>query len=353
MSKKVLITAGGSEVAVPIIRALKHSYQDLKIYVTETNPFSAGVLYGDKSFIVPRAENEAYEKSIIEICNSEVIDLLIPGSDTELKKLAQIKESNETNTKIVVSSCQVVDLCRNKLLTYEYLNKKSLPFSMTVYYKDIDLLMEEKGFPIIGKSLKGSGSLGVKVFFSKEEIEAHTYDKDFIFQELVTNKKKELLKKEDVLTSNGIKQVEEISIQTFVGKNGDILGLFMSENQLKQGMPVKIAPFIDHKIEAQARTIINEFIKMGLTGPFNLQGKRTKEGIVFFETNPRYTGMSGVREKMGYKEISTAVQYYLYEACEEEVKDHLVTNTDLICCRHYDEIIGEKDKVFNELEKKK
>lgn len=352
MKRKVLITAGGSEIAIPIIRSLINMNKDLELIITETNSLSAGNFYGHKAYIVPSAAHKDYSDAIIDICKKEKIDIVLAGSDSELLKLSEIKEKKYVDSKILVSSSKVIHICRNKKNTYEFFKEKQLPFAATVLYEDINELIEQKGFPIIAKKIDGSGSIGVKALFSIDDFIKLQHKDTYIFQEYLTEKDKSKICKDDILSDQFIKQKEEVSAQVFVGHNKEILGLCMTENQLKFGMPVKIVPFHDKKVEQSILKIAKELIALGLIGPCNFQGKRTSDGFEFFEINARFTGMSGVREKMGYKEHSVAIEHFLYNLSEEECKKNLSLDLDKIACRHYDEVIGAKERLF-QLEKNK
>ena len=78
--------------------------------ISKTAP---AIHFADKYYIIPRIFDENYIDSLIDICNKENIDLIVPTIDTELMKLAENREiiENKTNSKLLLSNIDVINTC--------------------------------------------------------------------------------------------------------------------------------------------------------------------------------------------------------------------------------------------------
>ncbi|MFO7611938.1 MAG: hypothetical protein R6W99_05545, partial [Clostridia bacterium] len=237
--KTVFITAAGGEIANPVIKALRMMEEDVRIIGADASPYSCGLYRVEKAFLVPRVSDAGnYKKAVVGIIQKEKVDLLIPGSDTELPLLSMMNDNGELPCKAVVASHEAVIKTYNKLETYEFFKVHGLPFATTVKREGLDGLIEEYGFPIIAKPGSGSGSIGIKVFFSRRELEDADLPDSYIYQELVTGIDKGSLGRNEVVANGSPVQRDEISTQLYISKKGRVLGIFTSINNLKNGMPV-------------------------------------------------------------------------------------------------------------------
>ncbi|XMB66878.1 hypothetical protein RI065_11410 [Mycoplasmatota bacterium zrk1] len=353
--KRILITAAGSEIANPVIKALKMSDLHLDLIGVDIEPFSSGLFKTNKSYLVPRASSRNYVEVLKRICKDNKVNLIIPGSDVELSVLSQINESGLFNSKIVVSSPEVISITRDKKNTYEFFKQFNLPFVMTTSYDNVNELINSCGFPIIAKPKSGSASCGVHVLFDYDEFNNSDWD-NYVFQDFLVDKNKYGNKKNitisDCYDGGKLIQEKEISVQVNVSSTGELIGTFISENTLKAGMPVKIYPFKDKEIEKVIKSMANKLIDIGLRGPCNFQCKLTCNGLYVFEINPRFTGITGVRHVVGYKECVAAVCDYVFDYSKLQLEKILQTDYNKVISRFYDEVIFDKSQLI-ELEHKK
>lgn len=154
---------------------------------------TASGLYGknDGHFILPKpVENEElYVEKLIEVCKENDIGAIIPVIDPEVYILSGFRERFIKNgITIVVSDRNVLDICFNKLLMNDFLEKTGVSYPKT--YKSVSefksaLDRKEISFPVIMKPILGSGSVETYFIDNMAKIEALFYDGMIIQEKLV------------------------------------------------------------------------------------------------------------------------------------------------------------------------
>jgi nucleoside-diphosphate-sugar epimerase len=116
---------------------------------------------------------------------------------------------------------------------------------------------------------------------------------------------------QDEVRKGCVPQVSELSVQVITGKDGVVLGKLATINKLKQGVPVEIFPVDREEIWSAVDRILVPLQEFGLRGPINIQGRITGEGVRFFEVNPRFTGISGLRAQLGFNGVEACLRSWL------------------------------------------
>jgi len=156
----ILITSAGRRVS--LVKAfqteLRRIIPDGKIFTADMKPeLSSACRISDGFFNVPRATDPDYCSKLSDICKASNIKILIPTIDTELIALAEnIQFFRSRGIEPVVSSIDIISMCRDKRNTNHYFDSIGFPRP-----KDIDLNKPE--FPIFAKPYDGSSSIGIKI----------------------------------------------------------------------------------------------------------------------------------------------------------------------------------------------
>ena len=164
----------------------------------------------DIRVLVPSVYDENYVDVLHNICEQHHVDLLFSLNDLELPILAANKASFENSgTKVVVSSPEVIDICFDKFRTCEYV--KSLGIKVPKTYSNLHaalnaIEMGELQFPVVIKPRWGSASIGIEFVNNHDDLcimyelikrktskgilgEVSQHDKNFILiQEKITGK---------------------------------------------------------------------------------------------------------------------------------------------------------------------
>lgn len=347
----ICITGVGGGVGQSVIRALKLSGLSYSVVATDIEPWSAGLYVASSGHIVPSSFAPNYLDRLLEIVELENVQVLIPGTDDELPLLAQYTSSLlEKGCFVLVGASEVVRLCRDKLATSIFFIEKGFPFVHTVPISEVSKLVKEVGFPLIIKPRGGSASRGVRVVFSEEELEKYlTSNEDLIAQEYLVPKSwgisRTKLRLSDVMRGYILRQEDEISIQILFDHKGYLLGCFTSRNVLRDGVPIRIDPWPDSTLESIAEKMAYLLVDIGLIGPCNLQCKLTETGPIFFEINPRFTGITALRAAMGFNEVEAVLRRILLDESVDQVRRRLRVPSDLVSIRYITELIVPRNKI--------
>ena len=105
-------------------------------------------------------ENENFIQSIIDLCIDNNIDVIFIGSDVELAIFSKNKEiiESKTSAKIISNPSNVIEICRNKFNTFQFLKKNNLNYIPSCLPDESERFIKENGFPAIVKPCEGFGS---------------------------------------------------------------------------------------------------------------------------------------------------------------------------------------------------
>ena len=120
---KILFTSVGRRVE--LLQAFRHAAEkngvDLTIIGVDISRDAPALYFCDISEIVCRISDKNYIPSLLEICERENVDCLIPTIDTDLLLLSEHKHCFEhIGTKVLISRTEKVQICRDKNYTADY-----------------------------------------------------------------------------------------------------------------------------------------------------------------------------------------------------------------------------------------
>jgi len=266
MAVNVLVTSAGATNAINTIKALKRQHEiDISITTVDIDPLSAGLYLSDKHYIVPRATNEAFMPRLLDICNKEAIEVIIPIYSAELPIFAENKKLlEEHGVRIAVSQLETIRTCDDKARMYRFFEEFSIPYPKV--YSRKELISEDVNFPLFMKRRKGSGSKDARVISNTEELNFYLAQiEEPIVQDFADGDEYTI----DIVCDLYSKMIEaspRIRIQT------------------RDGLAVKAVTVRDKRLIAYARRIVEE---LGIIGPANIQCKVKNDDIRFIEVNPR------------------------------------------------------------------
>jgi nucleoside-diphosphate-sugar epimerase/carbamoylphosphate synthase large subunit len=314
MAISIGITCVGSGIGQSIVESLRLRKDSYRIIGFDMNPLAFGGLFCDEFYVTGSNQEPDYIDKIHRTCRSLGIKFIIPALDHELIHFSRKKRIFEKDgIQVIVSSEPVIKLCCDKKkLSQEF--SDFLPEVVTTYSADEAHEALYKGriqFPLIMKPVIGSGSCGIRIIRNKQELEK--ISQDYILQSFVFTDENDpdasVLKKG--VKEDKVIQVAEISVQYIISREGKVLGKMATRNKLKSGVPIEVIPVDIPCIWESTQRIIDRLVPLGVFGPINLQGRLFSDGFHVFEINPRFTGITGLRAKMGFNEVHASVQDYL------------------------------------------
>lgn len=343
------VTSVGSGIGQAVVDSLLDSVMPVTVVGFEARPLARGQFDCDVAFQCPLSSSEDFLPFMLDRCSRLKVELLIPGSDYEVLALARHHRSfADRGIRVAVGSVEAVSLCRDKLRLAEYLRRCGAAFVETWRLAEALPRAASLPYPLVVKPRGGSGSVGVGIVFSAQDLctlAARCVDDDTVLQPFLADRKwagdpRKLARIMDDMRRSGQPiQEGEISVQFFVGRDGRELGCFASVNALKSGIPMVVEPTRDGAILHAARQALAPLVSLGLHGPVNLQGRETPSGVVFFEINPRFTGITHVRHLMGYREVEALVRHLAMEEEPASIRPLLAPPSSLVGLRQTAETV--------------
>ena len=269
---------------------------------------------------VPVANASEYLNNIKKICKKSNINVLIPGSEAELKVISNSRDYfDKQKIFLPINKKSLIDLCMDKANLNNKL--KSLGFLVPKYIETFERSQIDKidFFPLILKPRTGGkGSSNVFIAQSPKQLIAladylNISDKssDFIIQEYTGTPEQEytvgilhdkrgvfidgITLKRDLTKSLSVRSKE----RNLTGQK--ILGEYLVVSSgVSQGV---IGAF--PKITNQCRKIADA---LGSTGPLNIQCRLIDGKVSVFEINPRFSGTTSLRAIAGLNEPDLLIQ---------------------------------------------
>jgi carbamoyl-phosphate synthase large subunit len=132
------------------------------VLATDASWYSSAFHEADEGFVVPRCDHADFLPRMLELCETERVDLVIPTIDPELPIYAAAREQFAARgTAVAVSSPEVVAIAGDKQLTHDWLLSGGFP---TVAQGTPDAVRSNPdlfSFPVVLKPRFGSASAGV------------------------------------------------------------------------------------------------------------------------------------------------------------------------------------------------
>lgn len=261
----VLVPGASAPAGINTIKSLKLANFKGKVLSTDSNALSAGFYLSDYSEVIPEVDSNDYLEVLFKIIDKYDINVLMPSSGHDIFPFSENKEKLKRNGVIaVVSERDVLEICRDKILTFEHLNKKfNLPFTT-------DNKNNISEFPIIAKPRYGKGSRDIVKIDDYEELDyVDSRYSNMIFQEYLPGEEYTI----DVLSdmdSNPITSVPRVRLQT------------------RGGISTKGKIVLEKELIEESFRIVKH---LNIIGPSCVQVKKDKDdGFKLVEINPRLGG---------------------------------------------------------------
>lgn len=292
---KILFTSIGRRVE--LIQSFRNAAEQLNTELTIVGADivdSAPALYFcDEIKIVPKIENKQYIPVLLDICEHEKIDCLIPTIDTDLLLLSENKEKFETvGTKVLISAIEKVKLCRDKNYTADYFRSLGLqsPQPVNTVEKYEEEIKEGKvGFPAFIKPKDGSSSINAYRVEDMEDLKVYAEKiGEYIIQPYISGK--------------------EYTIDIFCDYEGNPIYITPRERlAVRAGEVLKTKITQDDIMIAEMQVLIKDFKPCG---QITVQLIRDEvSGVDYYiEINPRFGGGAPLSIKAGADSAKAVIQ---------------------------------------------
>lgn len=269
-SLNILFSCVGRRVS--LLEAFRRALADLgvrgHVYGADWSPLAPAFHRADEGFLVSSVNSPNYVDDLVDVCRRKKIGLVIPLIDWELQVLAEARERfQEAGARMLVSSPRVVEICRDKRKTCEFLLKVGLDAPQILSYEEAT----EGPFPLFVKPRFGSSTRHVRFVHNRQALKRFgNRASRFLIQECVRG--------------------TEFTIDVYAGLDGvprvavPRERLQVRAGEVVKGRTVRHAEIIRKSV--QAVEALAECV-----GVITLQCFLTAEGAIkFFDLNPRFGG---------------------------------------------------------------
>jgi carbamoyl-phosphate synthase large subunit len=264
--RSVLVPGAAGPAGVNTIKSLKMARFGGKIIATDSSKLSAGFFMASAHVVMPNIIDEVnYMTKLEQVIYNHNIEVLMPSSGYDIQLYSKYrKQIEQLGAKPVVSNLESMEICYDKMMTFQKLNDKfDMPFTTT----DPNKIPE---FPIIAKPRREKGGYDMMVIENENGlIQATSKFHDMIFQEYLPGEEYTI----DVLSDLNKKSLVAVPRIRLETKGGiSTKGKVIHDTQIEQ-ICMNVADFI------------------GIRGPCCIQMKRAKNGrLKLVEVNPRMGG---------------------------------------------------------------
>lgn len=170
----VLYTACGAVYTPAFIDCLKdNGERNIRIIGADMEYDESIASLIDKLYVTPKAIEETYIDSLLDICKKENVDVLIPAMSNELLKLYDRRSEFEAvGTRVSISNRDSIEISIDKYKLYSLLSEKGFKtprFELIRSADDLITACEKCGYPqkpVCVKATNLSGSRGIRIIKS-------------------------------------------------------------------------------------------------------------------------------------------------------------------------------------------
>lgn len=137
-----------------------------RVIGTDCSAYAPALYETDEHYLVPRMTSLDYLDIVLNICQKEKIDAVLPLQEDELFLIASNREKF-TNAGVlpIVSEQNTVELCRDKYAFYHHMKRSGLPvlpscLNLPEFQKHYEA--GKINFPVFIKPVRGCGSIGIQ-----------------------------------------------------------------------------------------------------------------------------------------------------------------------------------------------
>ena len=289
-----LITGVGGPLGQGIVKASRKSKVPCRLIGTDRAKLSVGLDWVDESEILPDcSDSEKYITALITVCQKFNVQLILPGSEGEIRVISTNIEHIERNTcaKLVAAPLPILEICFDKLRTCYFLEEQGLNYPAYAPLKDderTNQLLAQQGYPLLAKPCRGSGSQGIFIIRSNTDLQyIQSLNKEYVLQEL--------LQPDD----------QEYTVGIYTTTAGEQISGICMRRELAAGNTYRAWVVPEKTVLKQATDVVK---KLGILGPCNVQLRLTERGAIPFEINPRFSGTTGMRAQFGYNEVEMVIR---------------------------------------------
>ena len=334
----VLLTACGNVYMHGTAKCLKENGErNIRLIGADMNKDDTILEMFDDYYQVPRCDDPTYIDSLLNICEKEKVDVLIPIMSAELELLAENTDKFEKiGTKVSVSNIESLRIANDKLALFDFLKENNI--SCANYYgirsyEDVDKAISNLSYPIVFKIAKGSGSRGTRI------VDPSISKRDIFFHEKPNSYYIDLEELKEILN---IKDLPKMLAMEYLPGTEYSVDMLCDNGEVKyslcrQGLNVQTSIILDGIVvdKPEVISLCNKVAeKLKLSGNIGFDVKERSDGTpVIMECNPRAT--AGVCE---FNASGVNLLYLCVKQCLNEELPELDVDYGVMMKRRYIEM---------------
>ena len=268
-SVRVMITGAGGPAAVSVMKSLSAD-ASVSLIAADMDPWAAGLYLvpPEARTLVPAGTDPRYADATLARCAAMGVDVLIPTCDAELRPLGKARdEFRQAGIELLLAPDSALEVCLDKLALAERC-AGHLPVPRT---ERLDKIADPESwtYPVMIKPRSGSGSRGISVAASSEELLRLEPSPDFLVQDYLPG--------------------EEYSVDVLADVTGHVVAAVPRvRERVDSGVSVAGRTVHDAELERLGAGVA---AATGLTYVANVQFRRDTGGKpALLEVNPRFPG---------------------------------------------------------------
>ena len=302
MKYNILVTGtssyGVGEGIIKVIAESKYRKQ-INLIGASNNNLTAFKMLLENYYVLPNADAEEYILELEKVIVTEKIKLIIPGSENEMVFFSQHKDAIEKKFNLIiwVNNYNFIKKFNNKIMAEEFFNKNNFltPKSSK----------EFRGNKMLIKPIQGKGSEGIYIVDNKEKFDNikkiySLFGRKFICQEFIDGEAEYTV---SLICSK--KNPKILIMERILNKGATQFSKIVKDKELE-------------KIILNLNDLFSEELIM------NIQVIKSNGQHYIIEINPRFSGSSPMRSKLGYNEFDLIFsERIMKEDCKFELKEHI------------------------------
>ena len=304
----VLYTACGAIYTPAFIDCLKdNGERNIRVIGADMAYDETMIPLIDKLYVTPKAIELGYIDSLLEICEKEKVDVLIPGMSNELLKLLENKEKFDAiGTKVSLSNRKSIEIATDKYRFYSFLKENNLPVPKFALVRCADDLIEACkycGYPeksVCVKATNLSGSRGIRIIksdvsrfdilFGEKPNSMYTTMEELLSTLREKNSMPEMMAMEYLPGVEGSVDI--------IGDNGKVIYAGYRESTVNLASIPQVAEIKENKEAIEIAKAVCE--ALGIDGNADFDFKADENGHpVLMEVNPRVAATMKIFKKAG------------------------------------------------------
>ena len=286
----ILITTAGRRTY--IIDYFKEALDGKGKVIAANSIYTYTLSHADEYVLTPSFYANEYIPTILSICKSKAINAVISLLDADAKVLSEHHAAfGEIGTRLIIPSPEIMDICNDKWLTYQFL--MSIGLSQPKSYIDEAevknaLISGKLTYPILIKPRWGIGSFGIYIVENEQEIDvlSQKLRHDIMHTYMGHESEKDV---EGCVLYQEIVKGQEYGVQVLNDLEGSYAATFALKKLAMRTGETDIAETVDTaKFGTIARSIADNLHHIGM---LDMDCMLTSDGsIVVLELNCRFGG---------------------------------------------------------------